>query len=406
MKAVLILSYHFPPEGGPAVQRVLKFIKYLPGHGYLPVILTAAHPLRTKDPSLLAELPPGMPVHRVVDWAAWMPHFWRRRRAGRDFPDRHISWKRSAVRRAVRIVREEGIDLLFSSSPPHSAQLAAAEIAKRCGLPWIADLRDEWSQDPVYCRGAEKKHLETETRTLGACRAVVTVTPRAKENFRRILGGSVPVHFLPNGYDPADFREPKPRPGSGGRKLRILYSGRISAKHSPKAVFEILRDEFRRNPEWRERVEIRILGGSGNRNAIRGYGELGERVEFVPYRPHAECIRLMEEADVLLLLATTAAGSEIITGKVFEYMAAGKPIWAVLSHRGELSRILAGYGNAVTGFTSVPGSVAASWRRIASGWTSGRLNRPVRWPAVRRYDRKRQTAVLARIFDGVLRTED
>jgi glycosyltransferase involved in cell wall biosynthesis len=405
MKSVLVVSYHFPPEGGPAVQRVLKFVKYLPEFGYRPVVLTAAHPLRTRDRSLLAELPPGTTVHRVMDWAAWMPHAWRRRRAGRDFPDRHVSWKRSAVRAAVRIARKEKIDLLFSSTPPHSVQLAAAEIAERCRLPWVADLRDEWSEDPVYCRGAEKRHLETERRALAACRAVVTVTPRAADNFRRILGRSVPAHFLPNGYDPADFPRTKPRPASAAGRLRILYGGRISAKHSPRAVFETLRAELRRNPEWRDRLEIRILGGTGNRNAIRGFEELSKIVEFVPYRPHDECLRMMEEADVLLLLATTAPGSEILTGKVFEYMAAGKPIWAVLSHRGELSRMLAAYGNAVTGFTSVPGSVASSWRRVASAWAAGRLNRPVRRAAVRRFDRRLQTAALGRIFDGVLKAE-
>jgi glycosyltransferase involved in cell wall biosynthesis len=406
MKRVLVLSYHFPPEGGPAVQRVLKFVKYLPEHGVAPVVLTAKHPTPVRDPSLLGDLPAGIRVHRVMDWAAWMPSVWRRKAGHRRFPDRHISWRRAAVRRAVRIVREEGIDLLFASSPPHSIQIIAAEIAHRTGIPWVADLRDEWSHDPVYCRGNEKRHRETEIRTLTASSAVITVTPGARENFRRLLGKSVPAHYLPNGYDPADFRPSRRRPAGRGGKLRILYSGRLSAKHSPKAVFETLGEAFREKPEWKERVQIRILGGTGNRNAIRGYEEFRGIVEFIPYRPHAECIRMMEEADLLLLLATTAPGSEILTGKVFEYMAAGKPIWAVLSHRGALSRMLSEYGNAVTGFTSVPGSVETTWRRIASDWASGRLGRPVRSPAVRRFDRKRQTTELSRIFDTVLKAED
>lgn len=403
MKRVLVLAYHFPPEGGPAVQRVLKFVKYLPENGYQPVVLTAKHPLPVRDASLLAELPSGVRVHRIMDWAAWMPSFWRRAVGRRRFPDRHISWRKTAVRRAVRIVREEGIDLLFASSPPHSVQVIASEIADRTGIPWVADLRDEWSHDPVYCRGQEERHRETEIRTLAASRAVVTVTPGWKTNFSRTLGIRIPVHFIPNGYDPADFSGMRRRPPEHGRVLRLLYSGRISSKHSPKEFLDALRGEFHRHPEWRDRIEIRIMGSDGNRRALLGRRDLEDRVKFVPYRPHAECIRTLEEADVLLLLATSGMQSEALPGKLYEYMATGKPILAVLSGHGEIARMLQRYGNAYAGFLSSPGSVGRAIHRLMTDWRDGQPGKPVRWDAVRRYDRRRQTAELARVFDSVLK---
>ncbi len=403
MKRVLVLAYHFPPEGGPAVQRVLKFVKYLPENGYQPVILTAKHPLVTRDASLLADLPAGVRVHRVMDWAAWMPSAWRRMAGRRRFPDRHISWRKAAVRRAVRIVREDGIDLLFASSPPHSVQIIASEIADRTGIPWVADLRDEWSMDPNVAPSGRDRMKRAEKEALSRCRAVVAVTPQAKANIRAAAPASAVLHFLPNGYDPEDF----PESASEGRKtagrLTIAYCGRFTRKSDPAVFLNALEEILRTRPEWADRITLRVIGGTGNRSAVRNLPNVRRVSEFSTYQPHRSVLSVMRQADALLLLATGTAASEVLTQKVFEYMATGNPILAVAYGPGELTRMMSAYRNARVAFQGDPASVKREVLKLLDDWRRGRLNRPCASRFVKRFDRREQAADLSRLFDRVLR---
>jgi glycosyltransferase involved in cell wall biosynthesis len=403
MKRVLVLSYHFPPEGGPAVQRVLKFVKYLPEHGTHPVVLTAKHPLVTRDRSLLADLPAGVPVHRIMDWAAWMPSFWRRMAGRKRFPDRHISWRRAAVRRAIRIIREEGIDLLFASSPPHSMQMIASEIAERTGVPWVADLRDEWSMDPNVAPSGRDRMKRMEKATLGRCRAVVAVTPRAKSNIRAAVPASAIVHFLPNGYDPEDFPDSGPRGKGPDGRLTIAYCGRFTRKSDPAVFLNALEEILRTRPEWTDRILLRVIGGTGNRRAVRGLPNVKRVSEFMTYQPHRFVLSVMREADVLLLLATGTRSSEVLTQKVFEYMATGNPILAVTAGPGELTRMMSAYRNARVAFQPDSVAVKRTVLRLMDDWNRNRLNKPCDRRFVRRFDRREQAADLSRLFDRVLR---
>ncbi|MDM7926614.1 MAG: glycosyltransferase family 4 protein [bacterium] len=403
MKRVLVLAYHFPPEGGPAVQRVLKFVKYLPENGYQPVVLTAKHPLPVRDASLLADLPSGVRVRRVMDWAAWMPSPWRRAAGRRRFPDRHISWRKAAVRRAVRIVREEGIDLLFASSPPHSVQIIASEIADRTGIPWVADLRDEWAMDPNVAPSVRDRMKQAEKEALSRCRAVVSVTPQALKNIRAAAPASAVLHFLPNGYDPEDFPESGPEPKPAASRLTIAYCGRFTRKSDPSVFLSALEEILRTRPEWADRIALRVIGGTGNRRAVRDLPNVRRVSEFSTYQPHRAVLSVMRRADALLLLATGTAASEVLTQKVFEYMATGNPILAVAHGPGELTRMMSAYRNARVAFQGDPASVKAAVLKLLDDWRRGRLNRPCASRFVKRFDRREQAADLSRLFDRVLR---
>lgn len=400
MKRVLVLTYHFPPEGGPAVQRVLKFVKYLPLFGYEPIVLTALHPMGVRDQDLFKEIPSSLRVYRVMDFGAWVPYELRKRLFHNLLPDRHITWKWFAISKAIQIIQKEKIDLLFSSSPPHSVQVITKEIAMQTGLPWVADLRDEWTQNPDF-RASNEKAIFLEKETLVACKAITTVTWGAQKNFKQILNNSIPIHFLPNGYDPEDFVKVSLRNDKCSGKLNITYCGRFSKTHSPEPFFIALREMLTFNPNLKGFLRIRVIGGKDNIRSISLFPELWSIVEFIPYQPHKRALQWMQEADVLLLLST-GAGSEIVTGKVYEYMATQKPILALVSHNGELSEILSQYGNAYVAILSEKGAVLRVLEEILQAWKEGKLQKPVDQKWVQQFDREKQTGELAKIFDRVL----
>lgn len=403
MKRVLVLTYHFPPEGGPAVQRVLKFVKYLPSFGYEPVVLTSLHPLGVKDHDLFKEIPISVPVHRVIDFGAWIPYEVRKRIFRNFLPDRHITWKKLAISKALRIIQDKKIDLLFSSSPPHSVQVIAKEIATRSGLPWVADLRDEWTRGPQFQLTPEVFLLEK--RILQSCQALTTVTQSAQKNFLEITEQKNPVYFLPNGYDPEDIVNILHSPKNNTQKLNIMYCGRFSKTHSPQAFWGALQEIVSKERLWKHFLRVQIVGGTNNAKSVASFPELRSFVECIPYQPHRKALKWMQQADVLLLLSTGPQGSEIITGKVYEYMALEKPILAVISSPGELSQMLSNYGNAYISILSQENPPVNTVKKLLHAWKEGKLEKPVQREWVQQFDRKRQAKELAKIFDNVLRAK-
>lgn len=402
MRRVLVLTYHFPPEGGPAVQRVLKFVKYLPFFGYEPIVLTALHPIGVKDQDLFNEIPSSLRVYRVMDFGAWVPYELRKRLFHNLLPDRHITWKRFAFSKAIQIIQKEKIDLLFSSSPPHSVQVIAKEIAMQTGLPWVADLRDEWTRHPNFQAKSERA-IFLERETLSFSKTITVVTQAAQQNFKEIVQERVPVYFLPNGYDPEDFVGIQSTQKSHqNSRLNFVYCGRFTKTSSPHAFFLVLREMVKEDPSWKAHLRIQVIGGTNNQNAMSSFPELNSIMEWIPYQPHRKALAFMRSADVLLLFSTGGPGSEILTGKVYEYMATGKPILCVVSHEGELSQMLMEYRNAYIGILTQENPPIATVRKLLQAWKEGKLERPIQKEWIQQFDRKKQTGELAKIFDRVL----
>ncbi|HJW11687.1 MAG TPA: glycosyltransferase, partial [Albitalea sp.] len=235
---ILQIAYYYPPMGGAGVQRALKFSKYLPEFGVQPVVLAALDPHYVHDASLAAEVPAGLAVHRVEDTpllarlaarrrtsasggAAAAPSRWRT--VLRDtvlatwhalqYPDDKARWARRALREARAILRDqssrgEPIELIFTSSPPASAHWIGERLSREFGLPWVADFRDLWTDNPAYAAPAWRRALDRrlEQRWFDRASGVVTVT----ESWQRLLaarrGAEAPVVFIPNGYAEADFQ--------------------------------------------------------------------------------------------------------------------------------------------------------------------------------------------------------
>jgi glycosyltransferase involved in cell wall biosynthesis len=366
LKKVLVITYYWPPAGGPGVQRWLKFAGYLPGFGYEPVILTvdpdkAEYPVR--DATLLEEVRPGQRVYRT-DVSGWYNLYKRitgartapysgfvddgnpslKQRLSRFIrgnfflPDARRGWNRHAFRAAARLVREEAIDTVITTGPPMSTHLVGQALQRALGVRWIADFRDPWTDiyysDKMYptplARAIDRR---LERGVLVHADRVITVSHYIRRQLLakspKIAPGKVRV--ISNGYDARDFREdcPKEQP------FTIAYTGTLAADYTIDAFIAAARRLADGHP-----LRLRFTGKIDPLPA-RKLRELGERVEMLPFVPHAGAIREMKRASLLLLVIPDMPGNEgNLTGKLFEYIGSGTPVLCIGPTGGDAAAIL------------------------------------------------------------------
>lgn len=353
MKKVLVISYYFPPAGGPGVQRWLKFVKYLRDFGVEPVLYVpqgAAYPVT--DDSLAAEIPPQTTVYRgrIVEPSAWfssgkkisagfidsstgkksrLARWSTWIRANLFIPDARMLWIRPSVRRLKKILRQENIDTVISTGPPHTTHMIALRLKQSIpSLCWIADFRDPWTKIDYFhhlplTRWARRRHLQLENRVLETADRVIAVTRSMAEDYRpRVKGG---LHVITNGYDTADAPE-----GAipADEKFTLCHIGSLNADRNPRELWEVLAELAAENAAFRDDLSIRLTGNVSPAvlESLRENG-LGDRVEHTPYARHSEVIERQHAARVLLLIMNrTPDGALYIAGKLFEYLAARRPI--------------------------------------------------------------------------------
>jgi glycosyltransferase involved in cell wall biosynthesis len=371
LKKVLIITYYWPPSGGPGVQRALKFVKYLPEFGMAPVVLTvdpakASYPLT--DDTLAAEIPKGTRVIRTASFEPLrmlslfskgqrIPHggfanagqegllqkALRYIRGNFFIPDARKGWVSFAVTAADRLIRDEQISTVFISSPPHSSQLIGLELKKRFpGLRWIADLRDPWTdiyyyQELLHRPAAARRDAAFESRVLHHADHVITVSSPIRDlllrKSARLDAGR--FHVLPNGYDEEDF---PPSPPVRPSAFVVTYVGTMAASYRPAAVLRVLGGMKQRGLP----VQLRMVGTHAATVAqeVEEQG-LGGCTNFIPYVAHPEAVRHMQESDVLLLIIPDVEHSEgILTGKLFEYLGSRRPVLGLGPVTGEAANIL------------------------------------------------------------------
>jgi len=358
---LLVLTYYWPPSGGAGVQRCLKWVKYLPELGVEPTVITvdpdqASYPVR--DESLLREVPPGVRVIRTPTLEPFesyqkltgraVPHggfanegkpsftqqAMRFVRGNFFLPDPRRGWNRYALAAVDKLLAAgERFDAVLTSSPPHSTQLIGLEIQKKYGLRWLADLRDPWT-DIYYTKDLHRTPPATwldaryERQVLTRADAVLVTSPETERLFRRKLPdlakGKIVV--LPNGYDEPDFQQPSAPPTDC---LRITHTGTISARYRIGNLLKAIAECQQRYPQvpWRLRFVGQVDAGVREQVAAAG---LSEATEFLPFVPHQQSVAYLMTSSVLLMaIPDVALNRGILPGKVFEYLAACKPVLCV-----------------------------------------------------------------------------
>ncbi|GAA4388157.1 glycosyltransferase family 4 protein [Hymenobacter koreensis] len=355
---LLVITYYWPPSGGAGVQRCLKWVKHLPALGVEPTVITvdpaqAAYPVL--DNSLAADIPPGVRVIRTSTsepFAAYqkltnrpIPHGGfanegrpslaqraaRFVRGNLFLPDPRRGWNRHVLRAVEQLLQAgEQFDAVLTSSPPHSTQLIGLELKRRHKLRWLADMRDPWTDiyyTQALMRTAPARWLDAryERQVLAAADAVITTSA----DTRRLLLGKVPelpaskFAVLPNGYDEADFGAPSLPPTN---KLLITYVGTITGQYHVGPFLREVVACIQRHPA----VPLRLrFVGRVAREIEQQLAETGltAYTEVVPFVPHDESIGyLLNTTALLLAIPDVPHNFGILPGKIFEYLAANKPI--------------------------------------------------------------------------------
>ncbi|GGK70970.1 glycosyltransferase family 4 protein [Rufibacter glacialis] len=368
----LLITYYWPPSGGAGVQRCLKFVKHLPEFGVKPTVITvdekqASYPVL--DTSLQKEVPADVPVIRTgtrepfefykkltgkkdipfggfanSGQETWTQKLFKFLRGNLFIPDPRVGWNRYAVDAAQKIIKSQSIKAVITSSPPHSTQLVGLTLKKKFGLRWIADLRDPWTDiyyyaDLNHTALAQKLDAKYEREVLEKADAVVVVSEDMKRLFLNKSTTLDPkkIHVIPNGYDEADFGHPS-NPSS--EEFVITYTGTITEAYNVIGFFQALCETMTRNPLMRYRLRFVGKVSAEIRRQIEEAG-LPLITEYIDYVPHEESIKYLMSSTVLFMAIPDVENNfGILTGKLFEYLAANKPIICIGPLHGDADKVL------------------------------------------------------------------
>jgi glycosyltransferase involved in cell wall biosynthesis len=360
---VLIVTYYFPPVGGVGVQRVLKWIKYFPQFEIEPVVLTNQHGLgHIQDKSLLnLEYLEKIKIYRLGGKKLEKFHNLKKQGKLHSFHnillllrymwsmDIYSSWFYEIKSDVLNIIEKEKIDCILTTSPPHSVHLFGKNIKDHFSVPWIMDLRDPmvtWPGRTGWLDLAIQKLIEPKFEKLFYRNSdfVVFVTKHMQqEALKRCtqLSRNKTI-VIRNGYDSSDFKEASPTPFSSHGKFCITYTGRILHHHNAESFSLALHSLLRKELFSSQKIVIRLIGEISPDKRLLLNNFPPNFIEFIGTVGHKEAIQYQMAADLLLLLLPQdyrLPESQVLAGKVFEYIGSGKPIFAIASE-GELADLI------------------------------------------------------------------
>lgn len=356
-RRLLMIAYHFPPlQGSSGIQRTLRFVQHLPRFGWQPIVLTA-HPRayeRTSDDQM-ADVPEGTQVRRsfALDAARHLA-IGGRYPAAFAIPDRWSSWRFGAIADGMSMIRRYRPDAIWSTYPIATAHVIGARLAHRSGLPWIADFRDPMAQDgyPADAR-TWQAFSRIEDRALHESAAAVFTTPSCLALYRdryRDVPSSRSV-LIENGYDEETFAraeherrdEPKTR---GTARITLLHSGIVyPSERDPTALFDALGTlkQSGRLDAARFLLRFRASAHDDLLKRLAKANDVEDLVEIAPAMPYHAALREMLSVDALLILQA-ANCNEQIPAKLYEYVRARRPVFALTDRAGDTAKTLMAAG--------------------------------------------------------------
>jgi len=379
MKEVLVVSYFFPPLGGAGIQRTLKFVKYLPQFGWLPSVLTQKNGHHyAYDYEQLKLIPKSVKVIRATSLEAvklrlairrWLKKiitltgkFSQDRSIPNDqevstskeiyplnllrrfieqwifIPDGKIRWFPTAIYTGLKLMKNRGIEVIYSTSYPYTCHLVGYLLTKISKKPWVADFRDPWADNIFMTKNFSpmRKRIDKwlESKVIKEADTVILNTEPTGDQFikKYPFEDSKKFKVIPNGYDEEDFREVKKVKTRNPEKFAIVFTGALSQLSSPGQFFQALSQISRDRPDITPDFQVFFVGWMDpiyrkqiNELKIEGL------IEVLNYVPRKRCLEIMTEASILLLpLSKAAEDKGIFPGKIFDYLNAGKPILALL----------------------------------------------------------------------------
>lgn len=366
---VLIITYYWPPAGGPGVQRWVKFAKYLPFFEIEPIIYTPENPTYPiVDSGMEKEIPRNLTILKQPIWEPYhvaqlfskknkdhnagfyeekSKQSWKTKvslfiRGNFFIPDARKFWIKPSVRFLKKHLQEASIETLITTGPPHSIHLIGLKLKQQLPhLKWIADFRDPWTNIYYYnslklTPWADHQHKKLEQKVLRSADHVITVTPEYQSLYQKQT--SKPVHCLTNGFDTSE----NPFFHALDSKFSIAYIGAMFKERNPQILWKVLQKLVTQNKTFAYDLSIKFIGKFDDSVVQDLHAHyLKENLDFKGYLTHEEAIIEQQRSQVLLLV--TANQSEKkgnIPGKLFEYMSSKRPIIAFGPKDSQIEKII------------------------------------------------------------------
>jgi glycosyltransferase involved in cell wall biosynthesis len=441
-RRVLFVSYLFPPVGGVGVHRVTKFVKYLPHFGWDCSVLTVANP---STPLIDGSLRRDVPVSTVVCRARTLePEYALKAAVGGGEgtagglvgsakklakgcarklanailqPDPQILWRPAALKEGRKLLRETPHDAIIATGPPFSSLLLGASLAKSAKLPLILDYRDEWGISNAYWENKQHSWISNLIQTrmqhwaVREASVLLATTPSSAKELERTseaAGSRARSRYIYNGFDPDDFgvgshHSQRVDYGNGIDKCRLAFVGTLWNLNPIGPVVQGALKLAAERPEVASQLEIVFAG----RRTAEQDAELDRlnnspiRVVRQPFMAHDEALRLMHDADALLLLnADKPETHRIVNAKTFEYMASRRPMF-VIAPRGDLWDVTAALPGTLQVVPGDAGGIAKGLATLVERHAA-RVQYDARVWDIARFERKRLTQELADLLDDVV----
>ncbi|MDG1227752.1 MAG: glycosyltransferase family 4 protein [Polaribacter sp.] len=417
---VLIITYYWPPAGGSGVQRWLKFVKYLQEFGIEPVVYTVDNVIYPKeDKTLLHEVLENITVLKQPIWEPTDLLFWKKDKPQKSgisnvsksgllsfvrgnffIPDPKLFWVKPSVKYLQKYLDLNKIDTIISTGPPHSMHLIANKLRQKNNIKWIADFRDPWS-DLYYNKDfnqlsfVKNKNKKLEEAVLKNADCVLTVSNSLKEEFSKTTNR---VEVITNGFDNEVITENNIIKDT---KFTISYIGLLPKQSNPRVLFKVLKELCSRNKDFKNDLNLNFIGDISDEVKTEiSNNQLNENTNFVGYVNHNKAIEYQKKAQVLLLLIPNIEKSKgILTGKLFEYLTAKRPILAIGPEEGDLSEILKETNSGIIVDFDDEKKISSEILKLYSQYKEGSLK--VQSKNIEKYHRKQLSKKLAIIIKSL-----
>ena len=369
MKKVLIISYYWPPAGGPGVQRWLKFCTYLPQFNIEPIVYIPENPsYPILDHNLIKEIPQDIkilkqPIFEPYNLASkiggkspskissgiipleakqtWTQKLLLWVRGNFFIPDARKNWVRPSISFLSKIIKEQGINTVITTGPPHSMHLIGLSLKEKKSINWIADFRDPWTSIGYHkklklTKRAVKKHIDLEYNVLNKADSIIVTSKGTFNEFKQKT--TRPIHIITNGFEP----EIKNTNLSLDTKFSLAHIGSLLSERNPIILWEALNELIFENKLFAKNFELKLAGVVSDvvMDSITENG-LGNYINNLGYISHERAVSLQQQSQVLLLIEINSKETQmIIPGKIFEYIDSGRPILSFGPPKADFANII------------------------------------------------------------------
>jgi len=423
MKKVLFISYFYPPIGGVASIRSVKYTKYLRDYGIEPVVLSVdpRWARLPKDKELKADIPKDISIYRTfhldANWifklmyglkltsiVKWLLQNFL-------YPEAERTWLPFAMRKLNRVFKEhKDILSVFITAGPFSALELGLVIKQKYGVDYICEYRDQWINNPIrlnvtYPSKTLNKENQWQQRILQKCSGIIYLTELMHQDMckRMPFLNTIPHGIIPNGFDDDDF--PKQIKHQYRDALHFVYLGSFYDRRQPDIIWQAITCLVEQGIIAQNKIAIDIIGKNTPSFVMGKYKHdpcLSDVVRFIGFQSHQDSIAAMMQADVLLLFVASGKHAESeLTGKLFEYIRSGRPILAIVPENGLAAEIIR---QTKTGFIADTSSLDAICKQLSliyGLWQKRSLGVEPDMDYIARYSRRANTAKLAELIHQV-----